>query len=263
MSIEICMSRNHRAARIVHLTRNDRVVRTSLHNSMEDDDDDKAGLIDIETVAINNTHNGVGDAAAAPNADELIEAARADNRIAINQYSQCDCVYLQTMRKLQSFVDSQRDLGMLDASPTYFTGQILTCFLRPKSAKRYAQALNWFALRDVHTHGEVPVIGQPAVTEALATQQCCHHAAGAANGAIGRGQSDPHDAHHMDILSEVQYRTAVLAAVQHTDWKTMYVAWTVCEQTMLHMGSLWVLKFCNLRCNLTHGPTCVNWADGC
>jgi hypothetical protein len=30
---------------------------------MEDDDDDnKAGLIDITTVAINNTHNGVGDA---------------------------------------------------------------------------------------------------------------------------------------------------------------------------------------------------------
>jgi hypothetical protein len=40
----------------------------------------------------------------------------------------------------------------------------------------------------------------------------------------------------------------------------MYVAWTVCEQTM---GSLRVLKFCNLHGNFTHGPTCVNQADGC
>jgi hypothetical protein len=78
----------------------------------------------------------------------------------------------------------------------------------------------------------VPVIGQPAVMEALATQQCCHHAAGGTNGAVGQGQSDPHNACRTDILSEVQYRMAVLAAVQHTHWKTMYVAWTVCEQTM-------------------------------
>jgi hypothetical protein len=61
-----------------------------------------------------NTHNSVGDAAAAPNADELIEAAHADTCLAINQNSQCDRVYLQTMRKFQSFVDSQRDLGMLN-----------------------------------------------------------------------------------------------------------------------------------------------------
>jgi hypothetical protein len=175
--------------------------------------------------------------------------------------------------KISKLCSSQRDLGVLDASPTYFMGQNIDLFfttvvahlthIPPKSAKRYAQALNWFALRDVHTCGEVPVIGRPAGTEALATQQCCHRAASAANGAIGRGRSDLHNARRTDILSEVQYRTAVLAAVQHTDWKTIYVAWTVCEQTMLRMGSLQVLKFCNLRCNLTHGPTCVNWADGC
>jgi hypothetical protein len=67
----------------------------------------------------------------------------------------------------------------------------------------------------------------------------------------------------MDILLEVQYHTAVLAAVQHNDWKTMYVAWTVCDQTMLQMGLLWVLKYCNLHCNFTHGPTCVIQTDGC
>jgi hypothetical protein len=143
------------------------------------------------------------------------EAARADNRLAIDQNSQCDRVYLQTMRKFQSFVDSQRDLGVLDASPTYFSGHNIDLFfttvvahfthIQPKSAKRYAQALNWFALRDVHTRAEVPVIGRPAVTEALATQQCCHRAAGAANGAIGRGRSDPHDARRTDILAEVQH----------------------------------------------------------
>jgi hypothetical protein len=151
--------------------------------------------------------------------------------------------------------------------------KILTCFfmtvvahlmhIQPKSAKQYAQALNWFALRDVHTHSEVPGIGHLAVMEALATQQCCHRAAGVANGTIGQGWSNPHDARRTDILSEVQYPMAVLAAVQHTDWKTMYVVWTVCEQTILRMGSLWVLKFCNLHCNLTHRPTCVNQADGC
>jgi hypothetical protein len=127
--------------------------------------------------------------------------------------------------------------------------KILTCFLQlllPTlciSSLQYVQALNWFALRDIHTQGKVPVIGQPAVTEALATQQCCRCAVGAANGTTGQGWSDLHDARHMDMLSEVQYCTAVLAAVQHTDWKTIYVAWTVCEQTMLCMGLLWVLKF--------------------
>jgi hypothetical protein len=57
--------------------------------------------------------------------------------------------------------------------------------IQPKSAKLYVQALNWFALRDVHTRSEVPVIGWPAVTEVRAMQQCCHRTAGAANSAIG------------------------------------------------------------------------------
>jgi hypothetical protein len=141
---------------------------------MEDDDDNnKAGLIDITTVAINNTHNSVGDAAAAPNADELIEAAQAGSHLAINQNSQCNCVYLQTMRTFRNFADSQRDLGVLDAGPTYFMGQNIDLFfahvmhIQPKSAKQYVQALNlqglnWFALRHIYTLGEVPVIGQLA-----------------------------------------------------------------------------------------------------
>jgi hypothetical protein len=90
---------------------------------------------------------------------------------------------------------------------------------------------------------------------------CCHRAAGATNGPTGRGWSDLHDARRTDILPEVQYQTAVLGAVQHTDWKTMYVAWTVCEQTMPRMGLLQVLKFCNLCCNFTHGPTCLMVAE--
>jgi hypothetical protein len=49
------------------------------------------------------------------------------------------------MQKFQSFVDSQRDLGMLDAGPTYFAGQNIDLFfmtavahlthIQPKSAK--------------------------------------------------------------------------------------------------------------------------------
>jgi hypothetical protein len=76
------MSQNHRAARIVHLTGNDHVVHTSSHDSMADDDDNnKAGLIDIPMVAINNTDNSDGDVGAAPNAEELIEAAWADRQL--------------------------------------------------------------------------------------------------------------------------------------------------------------------------------------
>jgi predicted helicase len=98
---------------------------------MEDDDDDnKVGLIDVNipTVAINHSHNGDHATAAVPNADELIEAALADNHLAINRNSQCDCVYLHTMRKFQSFVDTQRDLGVLDAGPTYVMGQNMDLF---------------------------------------------------------------------------------------------------------------------------------------
>jgi hypothetical protein len=110
---------------------------------MDDDDDyNKAGLIDVDipTVAINHSHNGDHANAAVP-----IEAAQADNHLAINQNSQCDCIYLHTMRKFQSFVDSQRDLGVLDAGPTYVMGQnidlVLTMVaahlmhIQPKSAK--------------------------------------------------------------------------------------------------------------------------------
>jgi hypothetical protein len=67
---------------------------------MEDDDDDnKAGLIDVDipTVAINHTHNGDSATAATPSADKLIEAAQADNCLAINQNSQSNRIYLQTM----------------------------------------------------------------------------------------------------------------------------------------------------------------------
>jgi hypothetical protein len=72
----------------------------------DDDDDDKAGLIDVDipTVAINHINNSDGDAAAAPNADELIEAAWADKVLPINQNSQCHCVYLHTMQKFHSFL---------------------------------------------------------------------------------------------------------------------------------------------------------------
>jgi hypothetical protein len=56
---------------------------------------------------------------------------------------------------------------------------------------------------------------------------------------------------------------AMLAAVQHNDCKTMYVAWTACEQMMLQMGLLLVLKYCNVHCNFTHRPTCVNQTVKC
>jgi hypothetical protein len=47
------------------------------------------------------------------------------------------------------------------AQPILHDSCCLPCtHIQPKSAKQYAQALNWYALCDVCTHGEVCVIGQ-------------------------------------------------------------------------------------------------------
>jgi hypothetical protein len=122
--------------------------------------------------------------------------ARDENhRLAIVENSKCDRTYNQMYRTYCQFVDRQIDQGVLfKQGPSYFTGHFIDHFfsvviakngshLSPNYAKKFMYALDWFACRDPHTRGAVPVHGRPAVMEALQIQKWAHRAAAGKKGA--------------------------------------------------------------------------------
>lgn len=198
-----------------------------------------------------------------PTREELEERARQATRDLHEEATvpDPDRTYKNEIRKYKEWVAEQREEEDLPEGPRYITRENVDCYfaeivarrmVKPETARRVVNALQWMADKDEYLGEEARFVidDSQRVEDALLAQALLYQEH--VNGQV----VDPHKNVPTRTLTMEERKRVITTILSENrqNWMNMCLSWTGCECMMTRNDSMRKFRLCDLHALNTHGP---------